>query len=187
MSFERINGRKFDELRSFKITRNYLIHPEGSCLVEVGKTKIIVTASVEPMVPRFLKDSNCSWITATYNMLPRATDRRNNRDRDRRNTPGRTIEIQRLIGRSIRAAFDLDNIGECSIKIDCDVIQADGGTRCASITGAFVAAFDAFQKAYQTHGYVSKFPDYKITAAVSIGIIKGDPFLDLNYREDSNA
>ncbi|MCP4762163.1 MAG: ribonuclease PH, partial [archaeon] len=105
----------------------------------------------------------------------------------RRNTPGRTIEIQRLIGRSIRAAFDLDNIGECSVKIDCDVIQADGGTRCASITGAFVAAFDAFQKAYQTHGYVSKFPDYKITAAVSVGIIKGNPFLDLNYQEDSNA
>ena len=137
----REDGRKFDEIRPLNITRNYLKWPEGSVLVEIGETKVIVTASVEDSVPRFLKNSGKGWITAEYDMLPRATDRRRNRDRNRR-IPGRSMEIQRLIGRSIRAAFDIDAIGEVSIKIDADVIQADGGTRCASIVGAFVAAYD---------------------------------------------
>lgn len=185
MSFTRSDGRKKDELRPFKITRNYIMYPEGSVLIEQGNTKVIVNASVESKVPPFLRDSNNGWITAEYNMLPRSTDKRINRDRNGR-TQSRSIEIQRLIGRSIRAAFDLNNIGEISIRVDCDVIQADGGTRCASITGAFVATFDAFRKAYQQN-LIAKFPDYKVLAAISVGIIDDTTILDLDYSEDSTA
>ena len=181
----REDGRKFDEIRPLKITRNYLKWPEGSVLVEIGETKVIVTASVEDSVPRFLKNSGKGWITAEYDMLPRATDRRRNRDRTRR-IPGRSMEIQRLIGRSIRAAFDIDVIGEISIKIDADVIQADGGTRCASIVGAFVAAYDGLQKAVE-NGIVLKMPSFSIISAISVGIVKGIPMLDLPFKEDSQA
>ncbi|MHA1727749.1 MAG: ribonuclease PH [Promethearchaeota archaeon] len=182
----RSDGRKADELRPIKITRNYLLYPEGSVLIEQGNTKIIVTASVEEQIPRFMRDSNNSWITAEYNMLPRATDKRTRRPSYGK-MPGRSIEIQRLIGRSLRGAFELNGIGECSIRVDCDVIQADGGTRCASITGGFVAVFDALRKAYQ-EGIINKFPDYKITAAISAGILnEGTLLLDLPYEEDSKA
>ena len=182
---ERLNGRKNDEMRPLKITRNYLKWPEGSVLIEMGETKVIVTASVENSVPRFLRDSGKGWITAEYDMLPRATDRRRNRDRTRR-IPGRSMEIQRLIGRGIRAAVDIDNLGEITIKIDADVIQADGGTRCASITGAFVAVFDALQVAVKK-GLIPSMPKYKVVSAISVGIVKGIPQLDLCYIEDSAA
>jgi len=181
----REDGRKFAEIRPLNITRNYLKWPEGSVLVEIGETKVIVTASVEDSVPRFLKNSGKGWITAEYDMLPRATDRRRNRDRNRR-IPGRSMEIQRLIGRSIRAAFDIDAIGEVSIKIDADVIQADGGTRCASIVGAFVAAYDGIQKAVE-NGIILKMPSFNVISAISVGIVKGVPMLDLPYIEDSQA
>nr|WP_280178696.1 ribonuclease PH [Candidatus Prometheoarchaeum syntrophicum]QEE17848.1 Exosome complex component Rrp41 [Candidatus Prometheoarchaeum syntrophicum] len=181
----REDGRSFNEIRPLKITRNYLKWPEGSVLVEIGETKVIVTASVEDSVPRFLKNSGNGWITAEYDMLPRATDRRRNRDRNRK-IPGRSMEIQRLIGRSIRAAFDIDAIGEVSIKIDADVIQADGGTRCASIVGAFVAAYDGIQKAVE-NGIIIKMPSFSVISAISVGIIKGIPMLDLPYIEDSQA
>ena len=179
------DGRAFDEIRPLKITRNYLKWPEGSVLVEIGETKVIITASVEDTVPRFLRDSGKGWITAEYDMLPRATDRRRNRDRNRK-IPGRSMEIQRLIGRSIRAAFDIDNLGEITIKIDADVIQADGGTRCASIVGAFVAAYDGLQKAVEK-GILLKMPSFNVISAISVGIIKGIPMLDLPYIEDSQA
>ena len=186
----REDGRAYDEIRPLKITRNYLKWPEGSVLVEIGETKVIVTASVEDSVPRFLKNSGKGWITAEYDMLPRATDRRRNRDRNRK-IPGRSMEIQRLIGRSIRAAFDIDVIGEISIKIDADVIQADGGTRCASIVGAFVAAYDGLQKAVE-NGIILKMPSFSVISAISVGIVKGNneipiPMLDLPYIEDSQA
>ncbi|QEE17848.2 ribonuclease PH [Promethearchaeum syntrophicum] len=181
----RKDGRANDEIRPLKITRNYLKWPEGSVLVEVGETKVIITASVEESVPRFLRDSGKGWITAEYDMLPRATDRRRNRDRNRK-IPGRSMEIQRLIGRSIRAAFDIDNIGEISIKIDADVIQADGGTRCASIVGSFVATYDAIQKAVENR-IIVKMPSFSVISAISVGIIKGIPMLDLPYVEDSQA
>lgn len=180
----REDGRANDEIRPLKITRNYLKWPEGSVLVEIGETKVIVTASVEDTVPRFLKDSGRGWITAEYDMLPRATDRRRNRDRNRK-IPGRSMEIQRLIGRTIRAAFDIDNLGEITIKIDADVIQADGGTRCASIVGAFVAAYDGLQKAVEKN--LIKMPSFNVISAISVGIIKGVPMLDLPYIEDSQA
>lgn len=186
MEFTRKNNRASDEMRPVEITRNYLKWPEGSVLIQQGETKVIVTASVEDGVPRFLKDSGKGWITAEYGMLPRSTDRRMRRDRTQSRTPGRTMEIQRLIGRALRAAFDIENLGEITIKLDADVIQADGGTRCASITGAFVATFDALTKAVEL-GYISKLPEYKIISAISVGIIKGTPMLDLNYDEDSNA
>ena len=181
----REDGRANDEIRPLKITRNYLKWPEGSVLVEIGETKVIVTASVEDTVPRFLKDSGRGWITAEYDMLPRATDRRRNRDRNRK-IPGRSMEIQRLIGRSIRAAFDIDNLGEITIKIDADVIQADGGTRCASIVGAFVAAYDGLQKAVEK-GILLKMPSFSVISAISVGIVKDIPMLDLPFIEDSQA
>lgn len=184
--FTRINNRAFDELRPIEITRNYLKWPEGSVLITQGNTKVIVTASVENNVPRFLKDSGKGWITAQYGMLPRSTDSRMRRDRRRGYTPGRTMEIQRLIGRSVRAAFDIEHLGEITVKIDADVIQADGGTRCASITGAFIACYDAFQKAIELK-YIKKFPAFKIVSAISVGFNSGVPMLDLNYTEDSTA
>jgi ribonuclease PH len=178
----RINERKFDEIRATTIERNYLKYPEGSVLITQGSTKVIVTASVIDYVPRFLEDTGTGWITAEYSMLPRATQTRNSRDKTR----GRTIEIQRLIGRSIRAAFNYEKIGERTIRIDCDVIQADGGTRCASITGAFVAVFDAIQYLYDEH-LIYEFPKYHTTAAISVGIKNDDLLLDLDYNEDSKV
>ena len=185
ISVNREDGRSLDALRPIKITRNYLKWPEGSVLVEQGNTKVIVTASVEDNVPRFMRDSGKGWITAEYDMLPRATDRRRNRDRNRK-IPGRSMEIQRLIGRSIRAAFNLEELGEITIKIDADVIQADGGTRCASITGAFVACYDAIQTAIAQH-IIDELPNFHILSAISVGIVNEVPMLDLAYIEDSNA
>ncbi len=178
----RFDGRKFDELRKIKIERNYLKYPEGSVLITQGNTKIIVTASVMESVPRFLLDTGTGWITAEYSMLPRATQTRNQRDTNR----GRSQEIQRLIGRSLRAAFNYEKLGERTIRIDCDVIQADGGTRCAAITGAFIAVFDAMNYLYNQQ-LVYDFPDYKVLAAISLGIKDNQILLDLNYAEDSKV
>ena len=184
-TFRRIDGRRFDELRPVKITRNFLKWPEGSVLIEMGDTKVIVTASIEKEVPRFLQNSGKGWITAEYDMIPRATNTRRARDRSK-NIPGRTMEIQRLIGRGIRAAFDFDTMGEITVKIDADVIQADGGTRCASITGGFIAVYDALQRALKD-GTIPTFPDFQIVTAVSVGLVQGLPILDLCYKEDSQA
>ncbi len=178
----RIDGRNFDELRNTTIKRNFLKYPEGSVLITQGSTKVIVTASVVESVPRFLVDTGTGWITAEYSMLPRATQVRNQRERYR----GRSAEIQRMIGRSIRAAFKYEKLGERTIKIDCDVIQADGGTRCASITGAFIAVFDAMNYLYNQQ-LIYEFPDYKILAAISLGLKDDKILLDLNYAEDSKA
>ena len=178
----RFDGRKINELRKTTIERNYLKYPEGSVLITQGNTKIIVTASVLESVPRFLVDSGTGWITAEYSMLPRATHTRNQRDTNR----GRSQEIQRLIGRSLRAAFNYEKLGERTIRVDCDVIQADGGTRCASITGAFVAVFDALNYLYNQN-LIYDFPDYKVVSAISLGIKNNQILLDLNYEEDSKA
>ncbi len=178
----RFDGRKNDELRKTSIQRNYLKYPEGSVLITQGNTKIIVTASVIESVPRFLVDTGTGWITAEYSMLPRATQSRNNRERQR----GRSVEIQRLIGRSIRAAFNYEKLGERTIRIDCDVIQADGGTRCASITGSFVAVFDAINYLYSQQ-LIYEFPDYKVVSAISLGVKNNQILLDLDYNEDSKA
>ena len=180
----RIDNRIFDEIRKTTIERNYLDYPEGSVLITQGNTKVIVTASIQDSVPRFLMDTGSGWITAEYSMLPRATQYRNNRERQR--VKGRTYEIERLIGRSMRAAFNYEKIGERTIKIDCDVIQADGGTRCASITGAFVAVFDAINYLFNEK-LIYDFPDYNITAAISLGIKNDAILLDLNYEEDSSV
>lgn len=181
----RFDGRSFDEIRKTTIERNFLKYPEGSVLITQGNTKVIVTASVLDNVPRFLVDTGTGWITAEYNMLPRATQNRNSRERER-SIKGRTHEIQRLIGRSMRAAFNYDKIGERTIRIDCDVIQADGGTRCASITGAFVAVFDAINYLYNEQ-MIYEFPDYKVTAGISLGLKNNKVLLDLNYEEDSKV
>lgn len=186
MGNTRLDGRKNDDLRKTTIERDYLKYPEGSVLITQGETKVIVSASVLESVPRFLVDSGTGWITAEYNMLPRATKYRNNRERDSLRVKGRTHEIQRLIGRSMRAAFNYDKIGERTIKIDCDVLQADGGTRCASITGAFIAVFDAINYLYNEQ-LIYDFPDYNVTAAISLGIKDEQVLLDLNYEEDSKA
>jgi ribonuclease PH len=181
----RFDGRNFDEIRKTTIQRNYLKYPEGSVLISQGSTKIIIAASVVETVPRFLTDTGTGWITAEYSMLPRSTQVRNNRERENY-IKGRTQEIQRLIGRSMRAAFNYEKIGERTIKIDCDVIQADGGTRCASITGAFVAVFDAINYLYNEQ-MIYDFPDYNVTAAISLGIKNDKILLDLNYEEDSKV
>ena len=186
MGNTRLDGRKYDDLRKTTIERDYLKYPEGSVLITQGDTKVIVSASVLESVPRFLADSGTGWITAEYNMLPRATKYRNNRERDSLRIKGRTHEIQRLIGRSMRAAFNYDKIGERTIKIDCDVLQADGGTRCASITGAFIAVFDAINYLYNEQ-LIYDFPDYNVTAAISLGIKDDQVLLDLNYEEDSKV
>jgi ribonuclease PH len=178
----RIDGRKFEEIRKTQIRRNYLKYPEGSILITQGNTKVIVTASVIESVPRFLVDTGTGWITAEYSMLPRSTQIRNKREIYK----GRSIEIQRLIGRSIRAAFNYEKLGERTIKIDCDVIQADGGTRCASITGAFIAVFDAINYLYNEQ-LIYEFPDYKVIAAISLGLKNDQVLLDLNYDEDSKV
>ena len=178
----RVDGRKFNEIRKTTIKRNFLKYPEGSVLISQGSTKIIITASIIDTVPRFLVDMGTGWITAEYSMLPRATQVRTQRDTNR----GRAMEIQRLIGRSMRAAFNYEKLGERTIRVDCDVIQADGGTRCASITGAFIAVFDALNYLYNEQ-LIYDFPDYKVMAAISLGIKDDQVLLDLNYAEDSKV
>jgi ribonuclease PH len=183
---QRPSGRAADELRDISITRNFTCHAEGSVLVCFGNTKVICTASAEPGVPRFLRGSGSGWITAEYGMLPRSTDSRMGREAARGKQGGRTVEIQRLIGRSLRAAVDLKKLGEFSITIDCDVIQADGGTRTASITGACVAMVDAINH-LQRKKLIKQDPLLEMIASVSVGMYQGVPVLDLDYPEDSSA
>jgi ribonuclease PH len=182
----RPSGRQANELREIKITRNYTKHAEGSVLVEFGDTKVLCTASVEERIPHFLRGKGEGWVTAEYGMLPRSTGSRMQREAARGQQGGRTMEIQRLIGRSLRAAIDLKGLGERSITIDCDVIQADGGTRTASITGAFVALHDAMTYLLNKKK-IKKNPLHGQVASVSVGIYNGVPVLDLDYAEDSNA
>jgi ribonuclease PH len=184
MSAARASGRKPDELRAVRLTRGYTRNPEGSVLVEFGDTRVLCTASVEERVPPFLKESGRGWVTAEYGMLPRATNTRGDREAARGKQSGRTQEIQRLIGRSLRAVVDTALLGPRSIQIDCDVLQADGGTRTASITGAFVALHDAVTW-LQKKNLVAKNPLRDFVAAVSVGIHGGLPVLDLDYAEDS--
>ena len=182
----RPSGRSIDQLREITITRNFTCHAEGSVLVTFGDTKVICTASVEKNVPHFLRGTGQGWITAEYGMLPRSTGDRMGREAARGKQGGRTVEIQRLIGRSLRAAVDLKVLGENQITIDCDVIQADGGTRTASITGACVALVDAIT-AMREQGIITGNPLKHMIAAVSVGIYQGMAVLDLDYAEDSNA
>lgn len=183
---DRIDGRGSEELRDVKITRNYIKHAEGSVLIEMGDTKVICTASLEEKVPPFLKGSGRGWITGEYGMLPRSTEIRKIRESIRGRVDGRTMEIQRLIGRALRSVVNLDELGENTIYIDCDVIQADGGTRTASITGAFVALVDALYHMHE-RGKLKKIPIESYVAAVSIGVKDGEILLDLNYAEDSTC
>jgi ribonuclease PH len=182
----RPSGRAADALRAVRLTRHYTKHAEGSVLVEFGDTKVICTASVEEKVPGFLKGKGQGWLTAEYGMLPRSTHSRMDREAAKGKQSGRTQEIQRLIGRSLRAAFDLEALGERTLHLDCDVIQADGGTRTASITGAMVAAYDAFSKLV-TNGILPAIPVKHFVAAISVGVYKGTPVLDLDYLEDSDC
>ena len=186
MTVLRHSGRANDEMRKVVLTRNYTKHAEGSVLVEFGDTKVICTASVETSVPRFLKGTGQGWVTAEYGMLPRSTGSRMDREAARGAQSGRTQEIQRLIGRSLRAAVDMKKLGENTIKIDCDVIQADGGTRTASITGGCVALVDAINHML-AKGILSVSPLQKMIASVSVGVFKGEAVLDLDYIEDSGA
>ena len=182
----RIDGRKNDQVRHTKVTRNYIKHAEGSVLIEVGDTKVICTASIDDKVPPFLKGTGEGWITAEYNMLPRSTATRKVRDIARLKLDGRTMEIQRLIGRALRSVVDLKALGEKTIWIDCDVIQADGGTRTTSITGAFIALVDAVNKIHKQKSF-KVYPIRKFVCATSVGIVGEEKLLDLCYEEDSNA
>ena len=183
----RPSGRATDQLRAIRITRHYTKHAEGSVLVEFGDTKVICTVSVAQGVPRFLTGQGQGWLTAEYGMLPRATGDRNQREAARGKQGGRTLEIQRLIGRSLRAALDMSKLGENTLYVDCDVIQADGGTRTASITGAMVALADALALMKKRGGLKGGDPLKQMVAAVSVGMYKGVPVLDLDYLEDSSA
>ena len=180
----RPSGRRPDELRPVRLTRGYTRHAEGSVLVEFGDTKVLCTASVEARVPGFLRDQGRGWLTAEYGMLPRATHTRADREAARGKQSGRTQEIQRLIGRALRAVVDLKALGEHTIQVDCDVLQADGGTRTASITGAFVAVHDALEW-MRAKGMIAALPVRDFVAAVSVGLHEGRPLLDLDYAEDS--
>jgi ribonuclease PH len=182
----RPSGRAVDQLRDIRLTRQYTRHAEGSVLIECGDTKVICTASIDEKVPGFLKGKGQGWLTAEYGMLPRSTHSRMDREAARGKQSGRTQEIQRLIGRSLRAAFDLEAFGERTLQLDCDVIQADGGTRTASITGAMVAAYDAFSKLVE-RGAISAVPVKHFVAAISVGVYRGMPVLDLDYVEDSDC
>ena len=184
--FERSGARAADALRAVRITRHYTVHAEGSVLIEFGATRVLCTASVEEKVPGHKKGSGEGWVTAEYGMLPRATHTRGDREAARGKQSGRTQEIQRLIGRSMRSVFDLKKLGERTIYLDCDVLQADGGTRTASITGAFVAAHDAVGKLLAA-GKLVETPILEHVAAVSVGMVQGSPVLDLDYLEDSAA
>ncbi len=178
----RKDKRKDDQLRKVKITRNYIPHAEGSCLVEFGDTKVICTATVDRMVPIFLRNSNTGWITAEYGMLPRSTQNRILRDK----LSGRRMEIQRLVGRSLRSVVDTAKLGERTIWIDCDVIQADGGTRTASVVGGYIALVDAANDLYKKN-IIQEMCVTDYLGAISVGIIDGEPMLDLNFQEDSSA
>ncbi|MDI6800756.1 MAG: ribonuclease PH [Thermodesulfovibrionales bacterium] len=182
----RPDGRKNDELRKVRVTRNFIKTADGSVLIEMGNTRVICTASIEDKVPSFLKDRKKGWVTAEYGMLPRSTQSRMTRESTSGRVGGRTQEIQRLIGRALRAVVDLDTLGERTIWIDCDVIQADGGTRTASITGAYIALCDAVFHALK-NGAIERNPIRDYLAAVSVGIINREPCLDLCYVEDSAA
>jgi ribonuclease PH len=183
---ERSDGRAHDELRPVKITPGFMPYAEGSCLIEMGETKVICAASVEEGVPRWLRSQSMGWVTAEYSMLPRATTERSGRDVNKGRVGGRTQEIQRLIGRSLRAVTDLTKLGEHSITVDCDVIRADGGTRTASISGGYVALKYAIAWMLE-EGLIKEDPIHTGVAAVSVGIIDGTPTLDLKYDEDSTA
>ncbi|HEX6530448.1 MAG TPA: ribonuclease PH [Burkholderiales bacterium] len=182
----RLNGRRADELRPVRIQRRYTKHAEGSVLVQFGDTHVLCTASVEERVPAFLKDSGRGWVTAEYGMLPRSTNTRTEREAARGKQSGRTQEIQRLIGRSLRSVVDLSSLSGKTIHIDCDVLQADGGTRTASITGAFVALHDAFTFLREKK-LITANPIRDHVAAISVGMSDGTPLLDLDYREDSSS
>src|SRR5688572_11347541 len=182
----RLDGRTADAPRPAQLTPDYIVHAEGSVLIEVGRTKVICTASVEERVPPFLRGTGKGWVTAEYGMLPRATSTRTQREASAGKVGGRTQEIQRLIGRSLRSVTSLTDFGERSIYVDCDVIQADGGTRTASITGGFVALVLAFEKLRQ-QAAISRVPITDYVAATSVGVISGTPMLDLAYEEDSRA
>jgi len=182
----RSDGRKNEELRHVKIHRNYIKYAEGSVLIEVGDTKVICTATIEEKVPPHLKDKNKGWVTAEYAMLPRSAHSRIVRESARGKIGGRTHEIQRLIGRALRSIVDLEMLGERTVWIDCDVIQADGGTRTASITGSFIALVDAMKFALK-NGMIAEMPVRDYLAAVSVGIVNEEPVIDLNYAEDSTA
>ena len=182
----RSDGRSLDQLRPITITRDFTCYAEGSVLIEFGNTKVICNASIEAGVPSFLRGKDTGWITAEYGMLPRSTGSRMQREAAQRKQGGRTMEIQRLIGRSLRSIIDMDLLGENTIVVDCDVIQADGGTRTASITGGCLALNDAINKAL-TDGLITKNPIKEMIASVSVGIHDGNALLDLNYLEDSNA
>ena len=183
-AFLRANARASNQLRPVRITRHYTVHAEGSVLIEFGATRVLCTASVEEKVPPHKRGSGEGWVTAEYGMLPRATHTRSDREAARGKQSGRTQEIQRLIGRSLRAVFDLKKLGERTIQLDCDVLQADGGTRTAAITGAFVAAHDAVT-GLLAGGKITESPITAQVAAISVGIVAGTPLLDLEYTEDS--
>ena len=182
----RIDGRKFDQIRDVKITRNFTKYAEGSVLIEMGETKVLCTASIEEKVPPFLRNTGTGWINAEYSMLPRTTQQRKVRDSSKGKIDGRSQEIQRLIGRAIRSVVDLNKLGERTIWVDCDVIQADGGTRTASITGAFVAVAEAIYKLYKD-GLIKKMPIENFVSAISVGIVNDQCLLDICYEEDSHA
>lgn len=186
MTSKRRVGRAADELRPVRITPNYTKYAEGSCLIEMGETKVICTASVEDRVPLFLRNTNRGWVTAEYAMLPRATDQRTTRESSKGGPSGRTQEIQRLIGRSLRAVAAMNKLGERTVTVDCDVIQADGGTRTAAVTGGFVALALAMKR-LQDDGKLSVLPLSDHVAAISVGIVGGTALLDLEYAEDSRA
>jgi len=184
MTFQRSSNRAVDQLRPVRITRGYTMHAEGSVLIEFGHTRVLCTASIEDKVPPHKKGSGEGWVTAEYGMLPRATHTRGSREAARGKQSGRTQEIQRLIGRSLRAVFDLSSLGERTIHLDCDVLQADGGTRTAAITGAWLAAHDAVGT-LQAAGKIATSPLIGQVAAISVGIVEGTPLLDLEYVEDA--
>lgn len=179
----RIDGRKNKEIRPIKITRSFIKHAQGSVLIESGNTKLICTAMVEEKVPHFLRGQNKGWITAEYEMLPASTQTRKGRDRNRGKIDGRTVEIQRLIGRSLRSVVDLEKLGERTVWIDCDVIQADGGTRTAAITGAFIALYDAMTDLYHRE-IIKEVPITQFVGAISVGIHQNQVITDLCYEED---
>jgi len=181
----RSDGRGPAELRPVRITRSYLKYPEGSCLIEVGDTRVVCTASVEERVPPFLKGQGTGWVSAEYSMIPRANRQRTPRELGK-GPGGRTMEIQRLVGRALRSVVDMQSLGDRTVWIDCDVIQADGGTRTASITGAYVALVEA-AGALRNQGLLKRMPLYDLLAATSVGIVAGQPCLDLAYEEDSRA
>lgn len=187
MGYTRSGGRAYDQLRLVRINPGFTKYPEGSVLIEVGETRVICTASIDERVPLFLRGQGKGWVTAEYSMLPRATETRTQREAGRNQISGRTQEIQRLIGRSLRAVVEPHRLGERTIYLDCDVIQADGGTRTASITGAFVALVLALRKLYNDGKLAAPLPVTDYLAAVSVGVIGGKALLDLEYAEDSRA